>query len=222
MENEMTAEDYLAEAMDSSIWPEQVKNLKKSIELDPDNIDPYIFWGVELYNKAQAGNDLLLFEEAAEKFKKVIEIDPHEYHSYVYQGACLASLARPRHDLSLYSRAMELYRSAILRDPGEAFAYACLSDSLIQVAKITKEKSLLLEAIDNLLIAETITEGIGMFNLACAYSVLGDIPNALSYFEKALQVDEDIREKIEADTDFDNIRVLPEFKLLLDQYKPLS
>ena len=65
-------------------------------------------------------------------------------------------------------------------------------------------------------------EGSATYNLACLYAQIGETDKALKSLEKVLKLVDDSREQIEADVDFDNIRKLPQYKQLLDKYRPLK
>ena len=53
------------------------------------------------------------------------------------------------------------------------------------------------------------------FNLACAYSLMGEKSRAVGHLAKAIQLDEANRELAKTDTDFDPVRNDPEFRTLV-------
>lgn len=75
------------------------------------------------------------------------------------------------------------------------------------------------EAFEKLGEAEKIKEGVGAYNLACAYSLKGDIEESLRWLEKSLKLDTaPAREHIEQDTDLELIKKNPRFNQLIDRY----
>jgi tetratricopeptide (TPR) repeat protein len=56
-----------------------------------------------------------------------------------------------------------------------------------------------------------------LFNLACAYSLIGKGELALPHLERAIRLKPENREAAIKDKDFDSLRLLPAFKKLVGQ-----
>lgn len=59
---------------------------------------------------------------------------------------------------------------------------------------------------------------IVFYNYACTSSVIGKISDALAAFEQAISLGYDDWARIEADSDLDNLRLLPEFEELISAH----
>ena len=55
------------------------------------------------------------------------------------------------------------------------------------------------------------------YNLACLYSQLGNVSASLWYLERAVKIDDSVREWAKHDTDFEKFRDLPAFKKITEE-----
>lgn len=95
--------------------------------------------------------------------------------------------------------------------------------ALLDLAKLTNDWTKYKSEIDSLYIrAYELKNFNAAYNLSCLYSILDDKPQALKWLEIDLEQNSDkrTRSNYDTDSDFDNIKVAPEFIALLDKYYP--
>jgi Flp pilus assembly protein TadD len=81
--------------------------------------------------------------------------------------------------------------------------------------KRTGRIDLAIDALETALAADP-DEPLIRYNLACYWSVAGGKRQALAYLEQALALDPNYRQLIDAEPDFDPIRLDPEFQAVCD------
>ncbi|MDX2035821.1 MAG: tetratricopeptide repeat protein [Isosphaeraceae bacterium] len=81
-----------------------------------------------------------------------------------------------------------------------------------------KRTNQLAQAIDALLPALRAhpSSSILHYNLACYWSLVGDVPKAVAYLSTAIRLDARFRAAVESEADFDGIRAEPAFVRLMD------
>ena len=126
----------------------------------------------------------------------------------------------------LFEKAFEKYEKALEIKPDKHEALYGWGNGLSELAK-TKEgeeaEKLFEKALEVLMKAEDIKEGAGAYNLACVYSLNGDVEQSLRWLETGLKMKPTTsRSHILSDTDLDNIKGTDEFNRILDEYRPES
>ena len=96
--------------------------------------------------------------------------------------------------------------------------------AMLELAKMKigkKKESLLRQAIDKFILVEEGKTPEKAYNLACAYSILGEKENAIMWLEKFLSIKKTISKSILlSDEDFNNIKNSETFINLLNKYCP--
>lgn len=155
---------------------------------------------------------------ANEKLISALQIKPDEI-SYWLWGDILSAWARTKTGEEadvLFKEAGEKYAEAVKIKPGKASTYNSWGISLLwwyRVITDNEKEKLLLQAKEILLQAEKTEEGIGAYNLACAYSLLEDETECLRWLENSKKVGRlPNREHLENDKDLDPVRDKQWFK----------
>lgn len=186
-------------------YNEAAEQYKKVLELEPDNPTIHKDLGNALfYGGAQ--------KEALEVFKAGLLIHKTEKVLYTDYGSALANSGQ-------YKEAEKQYQEALKIDPLYTPAYNGLGHALNKDGR--KQDALII-----LQKGESIREGSCLYNLSCGYALSGEKRLSLASLEKFLKneklYEEDVpRKEIEADEDFASLHNDPEFKILLDTYKPV-
>ena len=133
-------------------------------------------------------------------------------------------LARLEKNKVLLNEAIEKYNNALEINPNFYAAISNLGICLFDLGRVSEEPTqtqVFNEAIDKFLAAEKLQNGEATYCLACAYSHMNKIEEALKWFEKTMKTNSyPYRDLILKDDDLSNIKDLPKFKELLDKYLP--
>jgi len=140
---------------------------------------------------------------ALEILRSKVDWSPKQFEACVLIGEALRSLDRFRDALQ------PLEKAAALRpnDPGVAMA----------LGWCYKRTNRLAQAIDALERARRAFPEYGLlrYNLACYWSLAGNLTKALKELSAAIALEPSLRDLIREEADFDHIRELPEFRKLI-------
>lgn len=139
---------------------------------------------------APAEDDIWL--RAEENFQRSAELEPHQEEAFVSWGNTLSRRApRPGETQDgLYARAVEKFELAIGHDPDSYRALNNLGNVFLEMARRQEGEDRarsLSEAIKSCARAESIKKGYGSYNLACAYSQLGNLDEAQKWLRMAFE-----------------------------------
>lgn len=205
-----------------------LKDYSKSLELEPN--------GIVYLLRANAFADNGYYDEAIADYEIVMsqykapELLAHAYHTRAsiaeeqdeYDDAITYYALQIESDSDAYAY---LRRGAMYKLLGNTvmaekdFDYVLSLDSVWMDTKLlafayTENKA----EVDNLVNSEA-GKGLDPYNIACAYSMLGDVDNALKYLEISLQNGYKSFHHIDVDTDLDPIRNNDKFKKLIEKYR---
>jgi hypothetical protein len=154
-----------------------------------------------------------LFSQACGKYAEAVKIKPDHSHALINWGSTLSDWARTKRGADadeLLAQACSKNAEAVKMKPDSHNAFNNWGSALLFWASLKQGadvKKILAQAREKLLVAESIREGAGAFNLACLESRLGNEGEAIRW----LKVDhasggQPNRKKITEDADFDSIR----------------
>jgi tetratricopeptide (TPR) repeat protein len=172
-----------------------------AIALKPDDASYY-------NNKGNALYDLNRYEEAIAMYEKAIALEPENASVYYNKGLVLENLNR-------YEEAIEMYDRAIALKPDDADYYNNKGIALWNLNRYEEALDIYKRCIE---INPKAKDGY-LYNIGCAYSLMGHPEKALLYLEQALQNGYKNFEWIEKDSDWGNIRETEEFKALIEKYR---
>lgn len=208
--------------------------IDKALELTPDNT-------AVLLAKAEILSDAGKTDECLEIWDKIIEQEPDNPGAYYAKGmeeCCHGMTDAAIDDLSLcialipgissaYSARADMYTRK-----GETEKAAADYRKVLELDTVPNSSSRAMYALQGLgrkaeaieymdkVIADNIDDEGVYYDAACLYTRIGDYPKALEMLRTSLEKGYDKFPHIATDYDLDPIRELPEFKALIDKYKP--
>ena len=192
----------------------------------------YVSWGSNILNLAiesSLSNSIQMLELSIEKFNKAVAIYPDLYPVYNNWGIALIELAKRKDGQeakNLLIDAIEKLNKAKDLNPENDEIYVLWGSALLYLARFekgNKKQKKYEESLDISLKAKKVKDGSGAYNIACAYSCLGNSKESFKWFEKALAIDKTLsRDHFINDSDFDIIKNSDKerFIQLLDKYRP--
>jgi tetratricopeptide (TPR) repeat protein len=182
-------------------YEEAIEMYDRAIALKPDYASYYNGKGIALGN-------LNRFEEAIAMYDMAIALKPDDANYYNNKGIALRNLNR-------YEEAIAIYDRAIALMPDDADYYNNKGIALWNLNRYEEALDIYKHCIE---INPKAKDGY-LYNIGCAYSLMGQTEKALLYLEQALQSGYKNFEWIEKDSDWDNIKETNEFKALIGKYK---
>lgn len=206
------------EANESTDLYERCQLYEQAVQLRPQFSSAYFNWGVTLYKlkryeeaieKYQQASDdhaafynsgLILdelgrYEEAINKYQQVVQLRPNDSYALYNWGNALCKLRRYEESVEKYEQAFQFksdYSDGLIN-------WGVVLHYLKQYEEATeKYKQALQVDPDNY---------IAIFNTACAYAMMTNVPEAIHYLEKWREADASASiEKINSESDFDSVR----------------
>lgn len=144
-----------------------------------------------------------ILDKAIIAYEKAISLDPNYRHAYRNLGL----IYRKRHKSE---KAIVAYNEAILFNPSDPVTYA-------ELAIVYYEKNKLDDAIELYKKAVNIEPNFSYahYNLACVYSIQNERKLAMKHLQIAITQNRYWIEQCKKDSDFENIREIPEFQELV-------
>ena len=166
---------HMANYSEKTVEPEWIYNLGCALDYLGDlTLDPHYY------------------EQAISVFSKVLMIHP-DYPFVRYNLAlALTHLGEQTSDLECFHRAQEIFEFLAEQDPEDDFVFNEWANLLIHYAELVKEPAhperaqlIYKLAEDKLLYSIRLGNMGAIYNLACLYSIMGNIEESMTYLKKA-------------------------------------
>jgi adenylate cyclase len=187
-----------AEAEDSFITAMRMK---------PELFEAYLFYGRNCFNRGD-------YAKAAELFGKAAEYKSDDFRALGLQSMCFGSLGMQEEAIIATRRSLERAEKAVAERPDDADALAFGAGLLAQLgeAERTKdwaERAVIIEPDDHIM----------HYNLACAFTLLGEKDLAMDRLEQALGPNslKSLKEFMLNDSDLDVLRDHPRYAGLISR-----
>jgi TolB-like protein/Flp pilus assembly protein TadD len=203
-------EAYIARALLLSLQArknEACQDFEEAIRLNPASFDAHYLYARHRFQSGELERAVPLYEAA-------VRLRPDDYQALcLLEGVLRQTGAMDRH-VEVARRAMQALERQLAIDPRDGRA---LQFGTVQAARLgLRDKSR--EFADRAL--EARPDAFATFyNVACAYSVLGDREDALAMLDRAVQQGRGNLEWIEHDADFDNLRSDPRFEAIVNRIR---
>ena len=205
---------------------------EKAYELEPNDFDTLKFWGLALRGKAQnqhEKNPGIVYREVYNKFSKAAQINHKNNDIFYHWGLTLYQEARkknPKEAKKSYQQSCDKFSRANTITPDQPNTLNDWGAALMVLTNLSAERdkqSLLDEALGKFVAADAIEKGIASYNLACHYSLRGNIEEC----RKQLNIAQENWKLpalgyLENDSDFKNVRKLAWFKELIVKERTAS
>jgi TolB-like protein/cytochrome c-type biogenesis protein CcmH/NrfG len=203
-------EAYIARAMLLSLQGrdnEANQDFEEAIRLNPASFDAHYVYA---RHRFQSGD----FERAVPLYEEAIRLRPDDYQALSLLEGALLKLGRVEQQTEVARRAMQAIDRQLAIDPQDGRALQLGTTNAARLGLREKARDLAERALKARPDAFS-----SHYNVACAYSILGDIDDALKLLDHAVQHGRGNLEWIEHDPDFDNLRSDPRFAVILDRIR---
>ena len=163
---------------DEKLFEQACQKFEQAIKLKSDMHEAYFNWGYTLVDWGELKHNTKLLEEACRKYEEAIKFKPDYDRAFANWGFALTKLAALTGSEKLFEEALTKYAKAIEIKPDAPIPYAGWSSVLLYRARpkigSPEYESLLTQAEEKCLKAESLKKGSGAYNLACVYALRGD------------------------------------------------
>ena len=189
----------------STNYNEAEDAFRKAIGIDPNLYDAFYLFGRNFWVQGK-------FEEASQFFKKASNLLPEDYQALNFLGAVLRRLGNIEKAIKAESESIKRVTHHLELNPDDVRALYLGAGTHIRLGN----KKLGLEWSAKALELEPDDTGV-LYNVACCYSLLGEIEGAIKLLEKAVDAGWAYKEWLENDSDLDPLRDHPKFQLLIEK-----
>lgn len=182
---------------------EAEKAFERAVELDPKLFEAYYFHGRHAFTKGK-------LEKAAQLFEKATEVRPDDYQALALLAQVYRALGQEEQRNDARRRTLEVIEKRLQNSPNDARALCFGSVNLLEAGQTEKGMEWLERAKTS-----QADDALNLYNVACVYSNIGDIEQALDCLEKSVRKGMAEVDWMKNDSDLDNLREHPRFKALL-------
>lgn len=187
----------------SSRQAEAEKAFERAVQLDPKLFDAYYFHGRHAFTKGK-------LEKAAILFEKATEVRPDDYQALALLAQVYRALGQEDKRNEARKRTLEVIEKRLQSSPNDARALCFGSVNLLEAGQTEKGMEWLERAKKS-----QGEDALNLYNVACVYSNIGEIEEALNCLEKSFRKGMAEVDWMMNDSDLDNLRDHPRFKALL-------
>ena len=203
-------EAYIARAMLLSLQSrenEAYQDFEEAIRLNPASFDAHYLYA---RHRFQSGD----FERAVPLYEEAIRLRPDDYQALCLLEGSLLNLVAMEQHAEVAHRAMQAIDRQLAIDPQDGRALQLGTTNAARLGLREKARDLAERALKARPDAFS-----SYYNVACAYSILGDLDDALEMLDHAVQHGRGNLEWIEHDPDFDNLRSDPRFDAIVNRIR---
>jgi len=202
------AEAHASQALALSLeqrYEEAMAEFEKAIALDPNSFEGHYFYARACFAQGK-------FERAAALFERAAEIKPDDYQSLCLLIQIYHSLGRDPDAQDAARRGIERAECELTLHPENSRAAYLDAKALVTLGQSDRSKEWL-----NRSIAIDPEDLLTQYNVACAYTALGDTEAAFDLLERLLpNANHETKAWIKYDSDFDPLRDHPRYQKVLE------
>ncbi len=186
-------------------YGEAMAEFEYAIALDPNLFEAYYFYARACFAQGKLDQAAALFERAA-------EIKPDDYQSLILLIQIYRSLRRDREKESAARRGIERAERELNAHPENPRSAYLGAAALLAIGETDRSKEWLSRAL-----AIDPDDILTQYNVACVYSLLGEIEPAFNLLERLLpHANHETKAWIKHDSDFDALRSHPRYQKVLE------
>jgi serine/threonine protein kinase/Flp pilus assembly protein TadD len=181
------------------------KEFEVSFRLNPRLFEAYYFSGRAWFAQGQ-------YDKAADRFAKASLANPDDYQAHAMRAGCFRALGLQEEARQARQDSLRTAERHLQLHPDDVRAIYLGANALYELG----ERTLAREWASRALSMDPEEPSV-LYNVACAYALLGEIDTALDCLEKAVGQGSGYREWIENDPDFASLRGNPRFQTLVER-----
>ena len=186
---------------------EAERAFENAILLNPGLYEPYYFYGRDCLASGK-------YEKAARLFTEACKIRPEDYQAHSFLSMAYAELGRVKEQEEANRRTLECVEKHIDLHPDDGRALTFGAYALVEQGQPDRARQWSERALD----ADRDEPAI-MYNVACTYSLLGEMDKAIELLDRAIQQGYGHHAWLSHDPDLAPLREDPRFQQLLEKLK---
>lgn len=184
---------------------EAKEEFETSIKLNPKLFEAHYFYARDCLAQGK-------FDKAAALFAEASAVNPADYQSPNFEAMALKELDRSEEATSAYFRSYVAAEKHLELHPDDARAMYLGAAALVSIGELEKARVWAERALDT-----DRNEPAVLYNVACGYSMMGDIDRAIELLAEAIDHGFGYRAWLQNDNSLEALREDPRFQGLLDR-----
>ncbi|MGD8578205.1 MAG: tetratricopeptide repeat protein [Lysobacterales bacterium] len=184
---------------------EAERAFENSILLNPSLFEPYYFYGRDCLGQGK-------FEKAARLFNEACKVGPDDYQAPSFLSMAYAELGRKKEQMEATKLTLACAERHVDMHPDDGRALTFGAYALVELGQTERAREWARRAIE----ADKDEPAI-IYNVACTYSLLGEIDEAFALLDRAVEQGYGHRAWLEHDSDLAPLRNDPRFAALLER-----
>ncbi|WP_010115928.1 tetratricopeptide repeat protein [Acinetobacter sp. P8-3-8] len=132
-----------------SLFSEAFKFYKKSLEINPNDIQILIDYGIAIFYSAQINKDLNLYNNALKQLEKAKELQPKNLNVLTNYITCLLGVANINEDVHIFEQAKDTCENVLNIDPNNLSNLENYAICLSALAELKNDITIAQKAIDH-------------------------------------------------------------------------
>jgi adenylate cyclase len=184
---------------------EAERAFENAILLNPSLFEPYYFYGRDCLAQGK-------FEKAARLFNEACKAAPDDYQAPSFLSMAYAELGRKKEQLEATKLTLACAERHVDMHPDDGRALTFGAYALVELGQTDRAREWARRALE----ADKDEPAI-IYNVACTFSLLGEIDQAFKLLDRAVEQGYGHRAWLEHDSDLTPLRADPRFQGLLDR-----
>ena len=189
----------------SKRYDEAAEEFETAIRLNPKLFEAHYFYARDCYAQGK-------FEKAADLFAEASNVNPADYQSPAFQAQALKELNREEEYSAAFFRAFVAAEKHLDLHPDDARAMYLGASALVSIGELEKARVWADRALDT-----DRNEPAVLYNVACVYSMMGDVERAIELLTEAIDNGFGYRAWLEHDNHLEALRGDARFQTLLNR-----
>jgi TolB-like protein/Flp pilus assembly protein TadD len=186
-------------------YDEAIEKFETAIRLNPNLFEPLYYYARTSFHQGK-------LQKAADLFARASEVNSEDYQSRILRAHVLAGLDQAELSNEVAKEAITVIEKHLKWNPDDARAFYLGAGSLHQIGEHDRAERWIGRAL-----AIDPTDSVVLYNVACFYSLDGQLDKALNCLESAANQGAISGSWMEHDNDLANLREEPRFQALLER-----
>jgi len=186
-------------------YDEAEKEFETATALNPNLFEAWFYHALACSSQGH-------FDQAIALYEKASEVNPADYQAPMFLAQGYASMGKKQEEMKIRLSALNTIEKHLQLNPHDTRALYLGANNLCRIGDHKRARELAERALK-----QDQNEPVVLYNVACFYALQGDLDQAITLLEKAVELGWGDRAWMETDSDLDPLAGQERFKALLER-----